>query len=39
MHEFINHGTKECNLSSVSTIIPESVLVDIKAIPILYSHI
>ena len=39
MHEFINHGTKECNFSSVSTIIPESVLADIKEIPIPYSHI
>ena len=37
MHEFINHGTKECNFSSVSTIISESVLADIKAIPIPYS--
>ena len=39
MHEFINHGTKECNFSSVSTIIPESVLAVIKAIPIPYSPI
>ena len=33
VHEFINHETKEWNISSVSTIIPESVLAYIKAIP------
>ena len=39
MHEFINHETKEWNISSVSTIIPQSVLVDIKAITIPCSPI
>ena len=34
VHDFINHDTKERNIHSISSILPQNVLADIKVISI-----
>ena len=39
VHDFINHDTKEWNIHSISSILPQNVLTDIKAIHIPWTPI
>ena len=39
VYNFINHDTNEWNIHYIFSILPQNVLVDIKAIPIPWNHV